>query len=97
MSWHHPSGGLATADTLLTVTPADAGWAYSGMEVFDLAGGAVVMRTMEGIEGVLVPLSARDVVVTVDGAAFTMTGRSGVFDSVSDWQVEPVDRVSSIR
>ena len=90
MSWHYPAGALATADTLLTVTPADAGWAYSGMEVFDLAGGAVVTRSMDGIEGVLVPLSARDVVVTVDGAAFTMTGRSGVFDSVSDWIYVPL-------
>lgn len=56
MSWHYPAGTLATSDTLLTVTPEDAGWAYSGMEVFDLAHGSVVTRSLEGIEGVLVPV-----------------------------------------
>jgi 5-deoxy-glucuronate isomerase len=90
MSWHRPAGTLATSDTLATVTPENAGWAYSGMEVFDLAGGSAISRTMDSVEGVLVPLSAREVEVTVDGAAFTLAGRTGVFDSVTDWLYVPV-------
>ena len=96
MSWHRPAGTLATSDTLLTVTPQDAGWTYSGMEVFELEGGTAVTRRMDGIEGVLVPLSARDIEVNVDGSSFRMTGRSGVFESVSDWLYVPVGSVLTI-
>jgi 5-deoxy-glucuronate isomerase len=45
---------------------------------------------MSGIEGVIVPLSAQGVRVTVDGAAFDLVGRTGVFDAVSDWLYVPV-------
>ena len=90
MSWHRPAGTLATPDTLATVTPEDAGWAYSGMEVFDLEAGSTITRSMDGVEGVLVPLSACEVEVTVDGVPFTLAGRIGVFDSVTDWLYVPV-------
>lgn len=90
MSNHHRSGTLSGADTLVTVTPEQAGWTYCGLEVFDLGTAAPVSRVMEGIEGVLVPLSARAVAVTVDGVAHTLRGRAGVFDAVSDWIYLPL-------
>ena len=96
MTWHRPAGTLATPDTLATVTPEDAGWAYSGMEVFDLEASSTITRSMDGVEGVLVPLSAREVEVTVDGAGFTLAGRRGVFDSVTDWLYVPVGAVLTI-
>ena len=89
MSNHHRAGALAAADTLVTVTPEQAGWAYSGLEVFDLAAGAA-SRVLDGVEGVLVPLSATDVRVTVDGDTHTLRGRNGVFAAVSDWMYLPV-------
>jgi 5-deoxy-glucuronate isomerase len=86
---HHRAGTLATADTLVTVTPDLAGWTYCGLEVFDLAAGAA-RRVLDGVEGVLVPLSATDVRVTVDGADHALRGRAGVFDAVSDWMYLPL-------
>ena len=90
MSNHYRAGQLATADTLATVTPERAGWAYSGMEVVDLAAASPLSRVLDGIEGVLVPLSATDVDVTVDGASYRLAGRRGVFDAVSDWMYLPL-------
>jgi len=90
MSWLHRAGSLATADTDLTVTPEVAGWAYSGLEVVDLGRAGALVRDLRGLEAVVVPLSARDVAVTIDGQHFTLQGRDGVFDSVSDWIYVPV-------
>ena len=89
MSNHYRAASLATADTLVTVTPELAGWAYSGLEVFDLGAGPAT-RVLDGVEGVLVPLSATDVQVTVDGDTHTLRGRTGVFEAVSDWMYLPV-------
>lgn len=89
MTNHFRAGTLSTVDTLVTVTPERAGWAYSGLEVFDLAAGPV-SRVLDGVEGVLVPLSVTDVQVTVEGDTHTLRGRSGVFAAVSDWIYLPV-------
>lgn len=90
MTWFHPAGTLATDTADVHVTPENAGWAYSGLQVFTLSADAPVRVTLTGEEGVIVPLSARNVSVTVDGTPFTLEGRDGVFDSVSDWIYAPV-------
>lgn len=95
MSNHHRAGALATQNTLVTVTPEGAGWDYSGLEVFDLASGPV-RRALDGIEGVLVPLSATDVEVSVDGETHTLAGRTGVFEAVSDWIYLPLGTTITI-
>lgn len=90
MSWFHPSGSLSSGEADVLVTPEAAGWAYSGLRVYTLSPGAVVSVQLEGEEGVIVPLSARDVRVTVDGDTFVLAGREGVFAAVSDWLYVPV-------
>ena len=95
MSNHHRAGTLATQDTLVTVTPEGAGWHYSGLEVFDLGRGPV-RRALDGNEAVLVPLSATDVDVTVDGQTHTLRGRTGVFEAVSDWSYLPLGSTITI-
>ncbi len=89
MSNHHRAGTLSTPDTLVTVAPEQAGWTYCGLEVFDLAAGSA-RRVLDGLEGVLVPLSATDVRVTVDGTTHPLRGRLGVFEAVSDWMYLPL-------
>ncbi len=89
MTDHYRAATLATSDSLVTVTPERAGWTYSGLEVFDLAVGPAVRR-LDGVEGVLVPLSARDLRVTVDGVDHTLRGREGVFQAVTDWIYLPL-------
>ncbi len=90
MQHHYRAGRLATADTLVTVTPDLAGWAYSGLEVFALDEATPFLRRLDGLEAVLVPLSATDVAVLVDGERYDLRGRRGVFDSVSDWIYLPL-------
>ena len=90
MTWFHPAGTLTNGDADVHVTPEIAGWAYSGLRVYTLAAGTPVAVSLDGEEGVIVPLSARNIQVTIDGAGFTLEGRVGVFDSVSDWIYAPV-------
>ena len=73
----------------MSVGPQQAGWDYCGLEVFDLGEVGSVDLQMDGIEGVLVPLSARDVRVVIDGQEFLLAGREGVFAAVSDWAYVP--------
>ena len=89
MTNHYRAAALATSDSLVTVTPERAGWTYSGLEVFDLAAGPAA-RVLDGVEGVLVPLSARDLRVAVDGVVHTLRGREGVFQAVTDWMYLPL-------
>jgi 5-deoxy-glucuronate isomerase len=90
MSWHYPKGSLATATTDVSLSPEQAGWQYSGMQVVTLSSGKSFEIELAGEEGVILPLSAKDVTVTVNGQEFQMAGRNGVFDQVSDWIYAPV-------
>ena len=96
MSWHFPDGSLCTETTLATVTPEIAGWTYSGIQIFNFAKRLTVELTMTGVEGVLLPLSAQNLQVTLNDAPFTLKGRSGVFAAVSDWLYLPVNSKVSI-
>ena len=90
MTWYRPAGSTAAegADTL--ITPETAGWAYSGLRVYTLGPGRPAAFTLTVEEGVIVPLSARDVTVDVDGESLVLAGRDGVFAAVSDWVYVPV-------
>lgn len=90
MSWHLPAGALATPTALVSVDPQVAGWTYSGVEVFEVNAQLPYTRVMDGIEGVLVPLSASNLKVLVDDVSYPMSGRIGVFDAVSDWLYVPL-------
>ncbi len=86
MSWHRP----AVAGTDASVTPEQAGWAYSGLDVRTLQEGVTLDFDLAQDEAVIVPLSARDIDVTVDGEPYRLEGRDGVFAAVSDWLYAPV-------
>jgi 5-deoxy-glucuronate isomerase len=97
MTWLHPAGTLRADDADVVVTPAVAGWDYSGLRVFSLAPGAPVSVSLDLDEAVVVPLSARDVRVTVDGTPYVLAGRDGVFAAVSDWMYVPLGSVVTIE
>lgn len=90
MKWFYPSGQLRSANADLLITPELAGWKYSGLQVFNFSEHKQISLTLEGEEGVLVPLSAQNINVTVNGESFVLAGRIGVFHSVSDWIYAPV-------
>ena len=86
---HRPAGTLADADLAVSLTPHDAGWALSGLVVILLA--PTVERSIDlgDSEGVVLPLSATDVDVTIDGEHFRLDGRISVFDRVTDFVYAP--------
>jgi 5-deoxy-glucuronate isomerase len=90
MTWFHPAGSLKQGAADVAITPSVAGWQYSGLTVYPMSAGTPVSFTLDEDEAVLVPLSARDVEVTVDGETFTLAGRDGVFHAVSDWAYLPL-------
>ena len=89
MSWHRPAGALRSDEADVVVTPQTADWEFSGLRVFTLGDGRDAALDLGPDEAVIVPLSARDVSVTVDGESYRLAGRSGVFASVSDWVFAP--------
>ncbi len=86
--WYRPAGSLAADGADVLVTPSGAGWAYSGMRVLTMDGTATTVELGDD-EAVIVPLSAREVQVDVDGEAYRLAGREGVFAAVSDWLYAP--------
>lgn len=88
MTWLRRRQELATDGRALMLTPEDAGWDYCGLQVID--DGQPHEIDLTGTEAVIVPLSARDLRVSVDGQEFTLAGREGVFAAVTDWLYAPV-------
>src|SRR5215213_1397609 len=88
-SLHHPAGTLADADLSVVLTPAIAGWAHSGLVVVLLQPGVERSIDLGESEGVILPLSAIDIEVTVDDAHFHLDGRISVFDRVTDFAYAP--------
>lgn len=86
MSWHRP----AVVGKDVSVTPEQAGWAYSGLDVRTLRAGVILEIDLLEDEAVIVPLSARNIDVTVDGEPYRLAGRDGVFAAISDWLYAPV-------
>jgi 5-deoxy-glucuronate isomerase len=82
---HHPSGSLRTPEALVNLDPEHAGWSYCGMQVISLVPGVERSIDLVGSEAVVLPLSALDVTVMVDGEVFVVAGRSSVFARVTDF------------
>jgi 5-deoxy-glucuronate isomerase len=88
-SLHRPAGTLADGDLAVSLTPDDAGWAYSGLFVILLAPGVERSIDLGDSEAVVLPLSTTDVDVAVDGEHFRLDGRISVFDRVTDFAYAP--------
>lgn len=100
MNLHRPW----TADgspTLVEVTPEDAGWSWTGLQVLSLAPGAsTTVRTGES-EVFVLPLSggALTAEVSWDGGSkrFVLDGRTSVFAAVTDFLYVGRDSVVELR
>ncbi len=93
---HHPNGSLATDDDLVDLTPERAGWTFTGLRVFTLAGSVERSNESGPFEAVVVPLSAENVSVVCDGQTFELHGRSSVFDRVTDFVYIPRDATFTV-
>jgi 5-deoxy-glucuronate isomerase len=84
------AGETTTGAFALEITPARAGWGFSGLRVLELdAGGAHALDTGDE-ELVVLPLGGAGA-VTVDGETFMLDGRDGVFAAVTDFVYAPRD------
>jgi 5-deoxy-glucuronate isomerase len=89
-SLHRPSGTLAVDDLQVSLTPEEAGWRYTGLMVILLQPGVERSLSLGDNEAVVLPLSATDVRVIVDGESFAVDGRVSVFDRITDFVYAPL-------
>jgi 5-deoxy-glucuronate isomerase len=90
MTLHRPHGTLSTASDVISLTPEDAGWAYTGLRVLRVeAGGSRTVETGE-FEAFVLPL-AGSLAVEVDGERYELQGRDSVFTRVTDFAYVPRD------
>lgn len=87
---YRPAGSTVRGPYSLEVTQADAGWGWSSLRVLELGPGAWHQFTTGEEEMVVLPLTG-GCTVEVDGERFQLTGRSGVFEGVSDLAYLPRD------
>jgi 5-deoxy-glucuronate isomerase len=91
-----PRGSAADKPFELVVTPAVAGWQYSGLRILDLPiGTRASFRT--GEEEMLVLPLAGGCDVTCDDERVTLTGRGSVFSRVTDFAYLPRDAAVTVR
>jgi 5-deoxy-glucuronate isomerase len=94
-SLHRPAGTLADGDLQVSLAPGQAGWEYTGLQVILLAPSVERSIDLGASEAVVLPLSATDLTVTIDGEQFGLDGRVSVFDRVTDFAYAPLG--STIR
>lgn len=83
-----PEHALPFQNGIKSISPEAAGWNYSGLSVVRLEpkiSHRLDPAILESCEGALIPLSASNLLVTIDGQDFTLKGRAGVFQGPSDW------------
>jgi 5-deoxy-glucuronate isomerase len=85
---HRPAGSLTDGADPVAVSPADAGWQFSGLRVLSLDAGQRRMLTQDGFEAAVLPLSG-SCTVEVSGQTFVLHGRDDVFTRVSDFAYLP--------
>ena len=86
---HRPNGTLARDGWACAVDPAEAGWAYSGLRVLELAPGGE--RTFEtGPDEMLVLPLAGGCTVSCAGRTAELDGRSSVLSGPTDFAYLPV-------
>ncbi|MFF0147477.1 5-deoxyglucuronate isomerase [Amycolatopsis sulphurea] len=93
MNLHRKAGSTADAPFSVVVTPESAGWGLSGLRILEFDGTHTVSTSDS--EALVLPLSG-SCTVRVDGEPFALIGRTGVFDSVTDFAYLPRDSVAEI-
>jgi 5-deoxy-glucuronate isomerase len=77
------------------ITPESAGWTYSGLSILELSPGQEHTWPTGDDELIVLPLSGQ-ATVTCEGKVFDLTGRTSVFDRVTDFCYAPRDATVTI-
>ncbi|MFJ5222480.1 5-deoxy-glucuronate isomerase [Streptomyces sp. NPDC088400] len=88
IKYHLPKGSSGDGPYDLVISPESAGWGHSGLRILTLVPGEAHALSTGDSEFLVLPLSG-SCTVTVDGESFQLAGRSGVFDSVTDFAYLP--------
>ena len=83
-----PAGAAASDGEPVHLTPADAGWSFSGLRVLALAPGERRVVRLDGIEACALPL-AGSCALEIGDHSFRLEGRPDVFSRVSDFAYLP--------
>ncbi|MEW2159921.1 5-deoxy-glucuronate isomerase [Streptomyces sp. NPDC007189] len=86
--YHLPKGSSTERPYDLVITPESAGWSHSGLRILTLAPGEAQTLGTGDSEFLVLPLHG-GCTVGVAGETFALDGRSGVFDSVTDFAYLP--------
>ncbi|MER7190554.1 5-deoxy-glucuronate isomerase [Streptomyces flaveolus] len=99
MTYHLPAGKAAGGPYAVDVTPEKAGWGYSGLRVLHLPPGGSHTFDSGDSEWIVLPLGGGCTVATADDFGqdtFELTGRTGVFDGVTDFAYVPRDARTTV-
>ena len=80
---HWPAGSIADGGDPVAITPQVAGWRYTGLRVMRLAPGEV-RRLVSGTREMLVLPLRGGCTVEVEGRRYTLEGRPGVLEGITD-------------
>jgi 5-deoxy-glucuronate isomerase len=86
---HLPHGAAADGVDAVVITPATAGWTYSGLRVIELGPGQSRTLSTGHTEVAVLPL-AGSCTVQCEGHRFDLRGRRDVFSGVSDFAYLPI-------
>ncbi len=81
----------ASAGVDVRLTPDDAGWTHSGLQVLTLPPGSPVRVATGDSEALVLPLAGSVRVDVVGDAGFELTGRTSVFASATDFAYAGLD------
>ena len=84
-----PSGSRAEPGASCVITPQNAGWEFSGLFILNLNPHEARTLLVANHEMAILPLTT-GCAVEVERHRFHLTGRSNVFDEVTDWCYVPV-------
>lgn len=87
---HRPAGSAARDGYTTSIDPESAGWDYCSLRVVELAAGEEFEFATGDSEWIVLPLSGA-CAVRCDGRTFDLSGRTGVFDGVTDFAYVPRD------
>lgn len=90
VDWHRPAGSTSRERDAVVISPEDAGWAYCGLRVVQLAPGEARELSTGPDEVAVLPLTG-GLRVETEGRSFRLAGRDSVFARVTDWAYVPVD------
>jgi 5-deoxy-glucuronate isomerase len=87
---HRPAGSTSRGNDPVVISPEDAGWSFTGLQVLRLGTDERRSLVLDGMEAAILPL-AGSCHVEVGARRFELAGRSDVFERVSDFVYLPPD------